>query len=82
MNESVLSLIPNNYLKFGIFLAPFHAMNENPTQAMRRDMMLLEHLDGLGYHEAWIGEHHSGGMEISFSSSSRLKRTCFEHASW
>ena len=61
---SVLSLIPNNYLKFGIFLAPFHAMNENPTQAMARDMALLEHIDGLGYDEAWIGEHHSGGFEI------------------
>jgi limonene 1,2-monooxygenase len=64
MTQSVLSLIPNNYLKFGIFLAPFHGMKENPTQAMERDMLLLEHLDGLGYHEAWIGEHHSGGMEI------------------
>ncbi len=64
MTESVLSLIPNNYLKFGIFLAPFQGMKENPTQAMHRDMALLEHLDDLGYHEAWIGEHHSGGMEI------------------
>ena len=27
-------------------------------------MALLEHLDGLGYDEAWIGEHHSGGFEI------------------
>ena len=51
-------------LIFGIFLAPFHAMNENPTQAMERDMQLLEHLDVLGYDEAWIGEHHSGGFEI------------------
>jgi len=61
---STLSLIPNNYLKFGIFLAPFHAMNENLTQAMARDMALLEHIDALGYDEAWIGEHHSGGFEI------------------
>jgi limonene 1,2-monooxygenase len=61
---SPLSLIPDGFLKFGIFLAPFHAMNENPTQAMERDMQLLEHLDMLGYDEAWIGEHHSGGFEI------------------
>ena len=27
-------------------------------------MELLEHLDRLNYHEAWIGEHHSGGFEI------------------
>jgi limonene 1,2-monooxygenase len=51
-------------MKFGIFLAPFHAMNENPTLAMERDLQLLQHLDGLGYDEAWIGEHHSGGFEI------------------
>jgi len=24
----------------------------------------VQHLDRLGYHEAWIGEHHSGGFEI------------------
>lgn len=58
------SLIPNNFLKFGIFQAPFHAMDENPTQALERDLQLLEHLDVLGYDEAWVGEHHSGGFEI------------------
>ncbi len=51
-------------LGFGIFLAPFHTMDEDPTAAMDRDMALLEHLDRLGYDEAWIGEHHSGGYEI------------------
>lgn len=51
-------------LRFGTFLAPFHAPNENPTLAIRRDLQLIEHLDRLGFHEAWIGEHHSGGMEI------------------
>ena len=39
-------------------------MNENPTLALERDLELLQHLDRLGYHEAWIGEHHSGGFEI------------------
>ena len=51
-------------LKFGIFLAPFHALNENPTNALDRDMELLQWLDQLGYQEAWVGEHHSGGFEI------------------
>ena len=64
MTKSALSLIPDNHLKFGIFHAPFHAMNENPTQALERDMELLQHLDVLGYDEAWVGEHHSGGFEI------------------
>ena len=51
-------------LGFGIFLAPFHTVDEDPTAALDRDMMLLQHLDRLGYDEAWIGEHHSGGYEI------------------
>ena len=53
-----------DYLRSGIFLAPFHDLSQNPTLAMQRDMELLEHLDRLNYHEAWIGEHHSGGFEI------------------
>ncbi len=54
----------DRYLRTGIFLAPFHALDENPTLAIDRDMALIEHLDRLGYHEAWVGEHHSGGFEI------------------
>ena len=54
----------DRYLRTGVFLAPFHALDENPTLALDRDMELLEHLDRLNYHEAWIGEHHSGGFEI------------------
>lgn len=55
---------PTRRLRFGIFLAPFHPVTENPTAALRRDFELVEWLDELGYDEAWIGEHHSAGMEI------------------
>ena len=51
-------------LRFGIFLAPFHPVGQNPTLALERDLELIERLDELGYHEAWIGEHHSAGYEI------------------
>src|SRR5437667_3709791 len=51
-------------MKFGIFLAPFHPVGQNPTLALQRDLDLLVHLDELGYDEAWIGEHHSAGYEI------------------
>ena len=51
-------------MRFGTFLAPFHGTDENPTLALERDFQLIEHLDGLGFDEAWVGEHHSGGMEI------------------
>jgi len=51
-------------LRFGIFLAPFHRPGQDPTLLLERDLALIEHLDRLGYHEAWVGEHHSGGWEI------------------
>jgi limonene 1,2-monooxygenase len=51
-------------MRFGLFMAPFHPTGQNPTLALERDLELLEHLDHLGFHEAWIGEHHSGGYEI------------------
>ena len=55
---------PRPRLKFGIFMPPMHPTNEDPTLSFERDMQLIEWLDMLGYHEAWIGEHHSGGWEI------------------
>ena len=51
-------------MTFGIFLAPFHRLGENPTLALDRDMELIEWLDYLGYDEVWIGEHHSAGWEL------------------
>ncbi len=54
----------SDHLNFGIFLAPFHPVGQNPTLALERDLQLIEHLDQLGFEEAWIGEHHSGGYEI------------------
>jgi limonene 1,2-monooxygenase len=50
-------------LRHGVFLAPFHSIRENPTLSMERDLQLCEWLDELGFHEAWIGEHHSAGLE-------------------
>jgi limonene 1,2-monooxygenase len=50
--------------EFGIFLAPFHPVGQNPTVALHRDLDLIAHLDRLGFDEAWIGEHHSAGFEI------------------
>ena len=53
---------PDN-LKFGVFLAPFHRVGENPTLAFQRDLELVQWLDTLGFDEAYIGEHHSAGWE-------------------
>jgi limonene 1,2-monooxygenase len=51
-------------MRTGIFLAPFHPVDEDLTLALHRDLELIEFLDALGYDEAWIGEHHSAGFEI------------------
>src|SRR5271166_5079457 len=54
-------------LRFGIFLAPFHKPGINPTLALQSDLELIQWLDRCGYDEAWCGEHHSAGTEISAS---------------
>ncbi len=54
----------SNRMRFGTFMAPFHPAGENPTLLIDGDMALVEHLDRLGFDEAWIGEHHSAGSEI------------------
>jgi len=56
--------VTQSRLRFGIFMAPFHPENENPALALELDLELVEHLDELGFDEAWIGEHHSAGYEI------------------
>jgi limonene 1,2-monooxygenase len=60
----VTSIDADGRLRFGIFLAPFHPVGQNPTLALERDLQLIEHLDELGFDEAWFGEHHSAGYEI------------------
>ena len=51
-------------MRNGIFLAPFHPLDRDPTEAIQRDLELVEALDRFGYDEAWVGEHHSAGFEI------------------
>src|SRR4051812_26803560 len=54
----------DKYIKVGIFSPPHHPNREDVTLTMQRDFKLVEWLDELGYAEYWIGEHHSGGMQI------------------
>ena len=52
-------------LKFGTFMAPFHCpVGLDPTAAYERDLEVIQHMDRLGFEEAWIGEHHSCGHEL------------------
>lgn len=54
-------------LRLGLFVAPFHALNENPTLTFERDLELARFADELGLSEFWYGEHHTGGYENSAS---------------
>lgn len=51
-------------LRFGTFIPPIHPVHENPSLCLERDLQLVEHMDMLGYDEAWFGEHHSAGTEL------------------
>ncbi len=53
----------DNRLGFGVFIAPHHPIGEHPMLQLERDLELATLLDGLGYDEFWVGEHHSGGWE-------------------
>ena len=52
------------HMRFGTFMAPFHPPEHNPTLSLEQDLELIQHMDKLGFDEAWIGEHHSAGSEI------------------
>ncbi len=55
--------MPDIPLLHGLFVAPYHDINESPTIALRRDLELVEYAEKLGFKEAWFGEHHSTGWE-------------------
>lgn len=50
-------------VQHGLFIAPYHDIDESPTIALRRDLELVEWAERLGFAEAWFGEHHSTGWE-------------------
>lgn len=56
-----------NKLQLGLFIAPFHGLNESPMLCMERDLQLAEFAENIGIAEVWYGEHHSGGYEIIMS---------------
>ena len=53
----------SSFLEHGLFIAPYHDIDESPTIALRRDLELVQWVDRLGFKEAWFGEHHSTGWE-------------------
>lgn len=52
------------HLRFGIFMPGVHGLDENPYFGVEQDFQVIEHIDKIGFDEAWVGEHHSAGFEV------------------
>jgi limonene 1,2-monooxygenase len=50
-------------MRFGLFTMPEHPPHENWTLSYDRDIDDIVLAEKLGFHEYWIGEHHTGGFE-------------------
>ena len=50
-------------MKYGLFMMPSHPPERNIYDAHQWDLDYLELCDGLGYDEAWIGEHFTSPWE-------------------
>jgi len=51
-------------MRFGLFISPYSNPSCDPTAALHRNLALVRHADARGFHEAWVGEHHSNGYQI------------------
>lgn len=46
-------------MKLGLFMMPLHDPRRNYTDLLKEDRAAILLADGLGYDEAWVGEHYS-----------------------
>ena len=50
-------------MKLGLFMMPSHPPERDIYDSHQWDLDYLELVDGLGYNEAWIGEHFTAPWE-------------------
>ena len=50
-------------MKLGVFMMPLHPPEKDRTLCFEEDIELIVCADGLGFSEAWIGQHHSVAWE-------------------
>jgi len=50
-------------MDLGVFMMPLHPPEKNRTDCFEEDIDLVVRADGLGFKEAWIGQHHSVAWE-------------------
>ena len=53
----------------GIFIMPFHELAKQVAQTYDEDLDFMNHADGLGFGEFWIGECHT----MAFETGGRLR---------
>jgi hypothetical protein len=59
-------------MRFGIFLAPFHRVGENPTLGFERNLELIQWLDRLGFDDVTDG---FGGLLLSANEWASREKT-------
>jgi alkanesulfonate monooxygenase SsuD/methylene tetrahydromethanopterin reductase-like flavin-dependent oxidoreductase (luciferase family) len=50
-------------MEIGYFTMPLHPPGSNIAKTLKEDLEQIVLLDGLGYKEAWIGEHFTAEWE-------------------
>lgn len=50
-------------LRYGLFTMPIHPPEKSLSQCIDEDIELAVTCDELGFHDFWVGEHHSSGLE-------------------
>lgn len=50
-------------MKLGYFMMPLHHIDRDYHQTLEEDIEAVVLADGLGYSEAWVGEHYSSAVE-------------------
>ena len=50
-------------MRFGYFMMPMHPPGSDVALTLQTDLQQIEHLDKLGFDEAWIGEHFTAEWE-------------------
>ena len=50
-------------LRLGMFVMPIHDPDKSLTQCIDEDLELAVKCEELGFHDFWVGEHHSSNVE-------------------
>ena len=50
-------------MRYGYFMMPMHVPGSDPGVTLQTDLAQIERLEGLGFDEAWIGEHFTAEWE-------------------